>query len=116
LILAANLIARRRAFGLGSYGTGNVRFGVQRIRPRFCSSDPIKSDTSCKGSSQHPLLGRLWEDPKAIKAASIASWRFPPPWSVEEQDACFVVRDHNGQQLAYVYFEDEPGRRWAAKL
>ena len=37
--------------------------------------------------------------------------RFPPPWSVEEQEACFVVRDHNGQQLAYVYFEDEPGRR-----
>jgi hypothetical protein len=22
-----------------------------------------------------------------------------------------VVRDHNGQQLAYVYFEDEPGRQ-----
>jgi hypothetical protein len=34
----------------------------------------------------------------------------------EEQPACFVVRDHNGQQLAYVYFEDELGRRWAAKL
>jgi hypothetical protein len=42
--------------------------------------------------------------------------RFPPPWSVEETDACFVVRDHSGQQLAYVYFEDEPGRRSAAKL
>jgi hypothetical protein len=26
-------------------------------------------------------------------------------------DACFVVRDHSGQQLAYVYFENEPGRR-----
>jgi hypothetical protein len=42
--------------------------------------------------------------------------RFPPPWSVEEQDACFVVRDANGQALAYVYCEDEPGRRSAAKL
>ena len=42
--------------------------------------------------------------------------RFPAPWSVEEQPACFVVRDDNGQALAYVYFEEEPGRRSAAKL
>jgi hypothetical protein len=34
--------------------------------------------------------------------------RFPPPWSVEEPDACFIVRDQHGQALAYVYFEDEP--------
>jgi hypothetical protein len=46
----------------------------------------------------------------------MAKRRFPPPWTVEEQEECFVVRDHNGQQLAYVYFEDEPGRRSAAKL
>jgi hypothetical protein len=39
----------------------------------------------------------------------MSSRRSPPPWSVEELDACFVVRDHSGQQLAYVYFEDEPG-------
>jgi hypothetical protein len=41
---------------------------------------------------------------------------FPSPGSVEETDVCFVVRDHNGQALAYVYFEEEPGRRSAAKL
>jgi hypothetical protein len=40
--------------------------------------------------------------------------RFPLPWSVEEQSACFVPRDHDGQTLAYVYFHDEPGRRSAA--
>jgi hypothetical protein len=42
--------------------------------------------------------------------------RFPPPWSVEELEACFVVKDGSGQKLAYVYFEDEPGLRSAAKL
>jgi hypothetical protein len=42
---------------------------------------------------------------------------FPPPWTIEElNDACFVVIDSAGQKLAYVYFEEEPGRRSAAKL
>jgi hypothetical protein len=35
-----------------------------------------------------------------------AGHRFAPPWSVEEQDGCFVVRDSNGQALSYVYFKD----------
>jgi hypothetical protein len=35
---------------------------------------------------------------------------FPPPWSVAKyNDAYFIVP--NGQALAYVYFEEEPGRR-----
>jgi hypothetical protein len=36
--------------------------------------------------------------------------RFPPPWTLEDIGAAFVVKDSNGQQLAYVYYEDEPGR------
>jgi hypothetical protein len=46
----------------------------------------------------------------------VSNRRFPPPWAVEELDACFVVRDANGQALSYVYYENEPGRRSAAKL
>ena len=37
---------------------------------------------------------------------------FPPPWSVGELDSCFVVKDANGQALAYMYFEKEPRRRF----
>ena len=46
---------------------------------------------------------------------------FPPPWAVEELDACFVVRDANGETLAYVYCEEAAakllkGRRIAANI
>jgi hypothetical protein len=41
---------------------------------------------------------------------------FPPPWSAEVTLNCFIVRDAIGQQLVYVYYESEPGRRSAAKL
>jgi hypothetical protein len=27
--------------------------------------------------------------------------RFPPPWTTEETDGCFIVKDWNGQKLAY---------------
>jgi hypothetical protein len=42
--------------------------------------------------------------------------RIPPPWTIDSTDACFIVRDANGQALSYFYFENEPGRRTAANL
>ena len=42
--------------------------------------------------------------------------RFPPPGRSTSRRPCFIVRDTNRQALANVYFEDEPGRRAAAKL
>jgi hypothetical protein len=46
---------------------------------------------------------------------------FPPPWSVDEAASTldrrsFIVRDANGQALAYVYFDGELDRRSAAHL
>jgi hypothetical protein len=42
--------------------------------------------------------------------------RFPLRWIHRgTQQRTFIVRDANGQALGYFYFEDEPGRRAAAK-
>jgi hypothetical protein len=40
----------------------------------------------------------------------------PPPWTIKELAECFIVRDANGQALAYVYFEEEPGRPAASLI
>ena len=42
--------------------------------------------------------------------------RFTPPWDIEDNGSCFIVRDANGQALSYVYYENEPGGRAAAGL
>lgn len=41
--------------------------------------------------------------------------RFEPPWKVIEHKESFEVVDAKGQNLAYLYYEDEPGRRNATK-
>ena len=46
---------------------------------------------------------------------NVTARRFPP-WSVEETGACFIVTDNAGRKPTYIYSEDEPGRRSAAKL
>jgi hypothetical protein len=47
---------------------------------------------------------------------AVTERQFMPPWSVQELEACFIVTDSVGQKLAFIYFEEEPGRRTAAKL
>ena len=42
--------------------------------------------------------------------------RFPPPWTAEETDACFILRDASGQAPLTSFTEDELGWRAAAKL
>ena len=46
--------------------------------------------------------------------AEMTDRRFPPPWSIEELDECFIVRDANGQALGYFYFDEE--QQWFVVL
>ena len=48
--------------------------------------------------------------------ANMTTRRFPPPWSIQDIGACFLVKDATGQKLSAVYYEAEPGRRSATKL
>ena len=50
------------------------------------------------------MLGEVTRSTKVLIAAArclffsaVTVSRFPPLWSVAEQEACFVVRDHNGR-------------------
>jgi hypothetical protein len=44
------------------------------------------------GAQHHRRAGTL----------SLPERRFPPPWTAEETEACYIVRDANGQALAYM--------------
>jgi hypothetical protein len=41
---------------------------------------------------------------------------FQPPWLVEDLTSCFVVKARGGQELAFIYYENDPGRRSIVKL
>jgi len=58
----------------------------------------------------------LFELNQAIWFADACVPPLPTPWSAEVTPNCFIVRDADGQQVAYIYYESEPGRRSAAKL
>ena len=39
--------------------------------------------------------------------------RFPPPWMIDDNGSCFILKDDDWHALAYAYYENEPGR-WSA--
>jgi hypothetical protein len=68
--------------------------------PTLLSNLLMTIDASCRPDQQSKPRGVIRLVDRWGKRIVKASEKF---------DACFVVRDHNGQKLAYVYFEDEPG-------
>jgi hypothetical protein len=51
-----------------------------------------------------------------LRMSGMTARRFPAPWTTEDIGPAFVVKDSNGQGLAYVYFEEEPQRRTSGKM
>jgi hypothetical protein len=47
---------------------------------------------------------------------SEGSRRFPPPWRAEPMSGGYVVRDANGQALAYLYSRADPTEAARAKV
>ena len=76
---------------------------------RFNNRIDAPADVLSKFNVESYSLGRQF--PAASKDRVMTNRRFPPPWIVEDIGACFVVKDSSGQKLAYVYFEEDPGRR-----
>ena len=85
----------------------NVQSGNQHSDPK-----QIPDKLNCSRhrhilAMQLALVNDTWQ--------TLTQLRFPHLGLSRNWTLCFVVRDHSGQKLAYVYYEDEPGRRSTAK-
>ena len=66
----------------------------------------VNTDRDFQGAIPKPLL---------IAGSALLGPR-PRGTGADHNDACFIVKDANGANIAYVYYEQEPGRRSAANL
>ena len=65
------------------------------------------------GSSWVPCI---WGEPLKSYRQAMTDRRFPPPWTVEKIPGGLVVRDANGQSLAYVYYRENDSDAHMAKV
>jgi hypothetical protein len=105
-----------------NYGSKEARKDKDRLHHFYCKRISLPSCgggalSETEDAEEAQLTARVaaFEESPEGRARRAFGQGFPPPWSVNELKACFVVRDHTRQALAYVYFEDEPERRSAAK-
>jgi hypothetical protein len=81
---------------------------------------PVQCGACGESHLVDPTTAETWRNPTESlhheARPHVTERRFSKPWKAEETDACFIIRDRNGQALAYVYYEEEPGRRSAANL
>jgi len=72
-------------------------------------TDDIFSDCCCGTATASDSTAPILTDLQQFDL--LRDGRFPPPWSIEDHNnACFIVRDNNGQALGYFYFDEPNGR------
>jgi hypothetical protein len=72
-----------------------------------------RRDCEIPGSSWVPCI---WGQPLKKYQADKTVRRFPAPWTVEKIPGALVVRDANGQSLAYVYSRENRDETAIAKV
>ena len=90
--------------------SGLLIFGVVIVAVLFAQS---RRNCEIPGSSWVPCI---WGEPLKRYHGAMTDRRFPPPWSVEKIPAGLVVRDANGQSLAYVYYRENDSDAHMAKV
>jgi hypothetical protein len=72
----------------------------------YCSKGPVRGDVVMSAAQvRSTYSSAMAESPR----------RFPAPWRADKVPGGYVVRDANGQALAYVYSRDKRGRSAASK-
>ena len=97
----------------GDRGLGRPRALLPTFFLAVAIGRPCHSGQECRHNSQ------IDDETLQIDSSGMIEQprrRFAPPWEVEDNGKCFMVRDHDGQALSYAYYEIEAGRRTAANL
>jgi hypothetical protein len=69
-----------------------------------------------EGNTAGGHAGEVETIPCPAVSPSMTSRRFPPPWSADKIPGGYVVRDANGQALAYIYSRDNEDEARQAKV
>jgi hypothetical protein len=91
--------------GGGTAGLALLAFAAIAVQP----APPVCRCSSERADTAEVFLGAAHGafDGGCRMPVEMTDRRFPPPWSLEEHDECFIVRDADGQALGYFYFDEE---------
>jgi hypothetical protein len=84
--------------------------------PLAVSANSERLDQLEEGNAAGGPAGEVEAIRRRAVSPSMTSRRFPPPWHADPMPGGYVVRDANGQALAYLYSRDNEAEARQAKL